>query len=165
MLVFRWMHILAAIVAVGGTAFTRFALLPAAGALPGDERDRLMEGVRSRWSKFVAGAILFLLVSGLYNFITTMKMYELPKPYQMVFGIKFLLAFVIFALASLLSGRSAAAQKLRKNARFWVSLNLALGVLVVCLSGFLRAIPHNPNREAEPATTATHVLESPAHDS
>ena len=68
-IVFRWMHLLAAITAVGGTIFLRVALQPSLGALADDQRKALHEQVRSRWVKFVMGAILFLLVSGTYNFL------------------------------------------------------------------------------------------------
>jgi uncharacterized membrane protein len=142
--VLRWMHILAAITAVGGTIFSRVALLPAAGTLADEPRRALLEGVRSRWSKYIAAAILFLLVSGLWNFMQMERAYKLGALYHALFGIKFLLAFVIFFLASVLNGRSALAQKLRANVRFWLTLNMTLAILVVCISGVLRGLPHPP---------------------
>ena len=146
----RWLHILAAITAVGGTIFMRFALLPSVGALPDDERKKLHEGVRSRWVKFVMAAILFLLASGIYNLILKEKQFKMAADgakslyhtlYHMLFGVKFLLAFVIFFLASALTGRSPAFANIRQNARFWLTLNLVLAIIVVCVSGVLRAIP------------------------
>jgi uncharacterized membrane protein len=142
----RWLHILAAITAVGGTVFMRFALLPSVGALPDDERKKLHEGVRSRWVKFVMAAILFLLASGIYNLILKEKQLKTAADgakslYHMLFGVKFLLAFVIFFLASALTGRSPAFANIRQNARFWLTLNLVLAIIVVCVSGVLRAIP------------------------
>lgn len=144
----RWLHILAAITAVGGTIFMRFALLPSVSALPDEERKKLHEGVRSRWVKFVMGAILFLLASGIYNLVMKEKQLKTAADgarslYHMLFGVKFLLAFVIFFLASALTGRSPAFAKIRQNARFWLTLNMILAIVVVCLSGVLRAIPLN----------------------
>jgi uncharacterized membrane protein len=152
--VLRWMHILAAITAVGGTIFSRVALLPAASSLPDDPRRALLEGIRSRWSKFVAAAILLLLVSGLWNFMQMERAYKLGALYHALFGIKFLLAFAIFFLASALNGRSALAQKLRANARWWLTVNMTLGILVVCISGVLRGLPHPPKVAAAPAAVA-----------
>jgi uncharacterized membrane protein len=140
----RWFHILAAIAAVGGTIFARFVVIPSLETLPPAEREELHAKMRARWSKIVAAAIAFLLISGLYNYITTVKTYEMPKWYHMWFGIKFLLAMIIFALASLLSGKTAAAQKLRQNAKMWMNLNIILAVLVVCISGVLRTALHVP---------------------
>lgn len=137
-LISRWFHILAAIAAVGGTIFARFVVIPSLETLPPAQRDELHAKMRAIWSKIVAMSIAFLLLSGLYNFIMTVRLYTLPKWYHPLFGTKFLIAMVIFALASLLSGKTAAAQKLRQNAKFWMNLNIFLAVVVVCISGYLR---------------------------
>ncbi len=154
-LLFRWMHILPAIIAVGGSIFMRMALLPAVTALPDSERPKFHEAVRSRWSKWVAGAILFLLVSGFYNYFYYTRTYTLPPVYHMLFGIKFLLALGVFALASILSGRSALAQRLRQNPRPWLNLNVSLAVLVVLISGMMRTMDHGPKKADRPPAQAT----------
>jgi uncharacterized membrane protein len=150
-IVLRWMHILAAITAVGGTVFMRMALLPSVSVLPDDARKALHEQVRSRWVKFVMGAILFLLVSGLYNFMRRLNA-GLPADfkglYHGLFGVKFLLALAIFFLASALTGRAAALARFRQNAKFWLSVNLTMAVIVVCISGVLRFIPAKESRPA-----------------
>ena len=64
-LLLRWAHVLAAIVALGGLFFARFALVPAADELGRDTADRLHAGIRRRWLPWVIGAITLLLVSGL----------------------------------------------------------------------------------------------------
>ncbi len=142
-LLFRWLHILAAATALGGAIFGRFALLPALEELPDAERATFNEKVRGRWSKIVAGAILFLLVSGLFNFVSTIQKYQVPSAYHMLFGIKFILAFAMFFLASALAGRSSLAQRLRQRARFWMAMNITLGVVIVILSGALRELKTN----------------------
>ena len=149
-LVFRWMHILAAIIAVGGTVFVRFVLLPAAGVVPNVERDALMAAVRSRWSKIIAGAILFLLVSGLYNIYFIEAHTTAPREYwwyRPLFVAKFLAAMVIFTIASLLTGKTSAAERLRANSRFWLNVNVTLAVIVVLISGFMRTAEKNPRTE------------------
>ena len=155
----RWMHILAAITAVGGTIFMRMALLPSLAVLPDDQRKALHEQVRSRWIKFVMGAILFLLVSGIYNFIVRVSSSGIPKAYaglyHGLFGAKFLLALVIFFVASALLGRSPAFAKIRQNARFWLTLNMVLAILVVCVSGVLRFVPSNPKPPGKPAAAGS----------
>jgi uncharacterized membrane protein len=158
---FRWLHILPAIVAVGGTIFMWAALHPALGELPDSQRKALQEAVRARWSKWVMGAILLLLVSGFYNFFALTNRYQLPKVYHMLFGIKFLLALAIFTLASFLTGRTAVAQRMRANARPWLTLNVALAVLLVCISGVMRNLSVNaPLKSAQSAATASAILDS-----
>jgi uncharacterized membrane protein len=163
-LVFRWLHILAAITAVGGTIFARFVVFPALEPLPAEQRSSIHAAMRARWSKIVAAAIGFLLISGLYNFGVLVATYKLPRWYHPVFGIKFLLALAIFMLASLLSGRTAAAEKLRQNARFWLNLNILLAVIVVCLSGVLRTAQKVPKTLEEPPRTETSRRVDPAAD-
>ena len=144
-ILFRWLHILSAITAVGGTIFMRMALVPSVAVLTAEQHKALHEQVRSRWVKFVMAAILFLIVSGLYNFIIKIKSHtivaEYNRLYQMLFGVKFTLALVIFFLASALLGRSPVFAKIRQNARLWLSVNMALAIIVVCISGVLRFIP------------------------
>ena len=152
----RWLHILAAIVAAGGTIFVRFVLLPSEGIVPQAQREALHAAMRSRWSKIVAACIAILLITGLYNFWFIQTATTATREfrwYHPVFGIKFLAAMAIFAIASLLSGRTAAAQRLRQNAKFWLSVNVALVVLVVILSGVMRTATKTPkNAEGQRAS-------------
>jgi uncharacterized membrane protein len=146
-LLFRWLHLLAAITAVGGSVFARFVVLPALEPLEDEPRNSLHAAMRARWAKIVAAAIAFLLVSGLYNFFVIVTSYELPRWYHPLFGLKFLLAFAIFAIASLLAGKTPAAEALRKNMRTWLNVNLVLAVVVVCISGVLRTADKVPKEK------------------
>lgn len=142
-IVFRWLHILSAITAVGGTIFMRMALMPSVAVLSDQQHQVLREQVRSRWVKWVMAAILFLIVSGLYNFFAKLHMIDetYKRLYHGLFGVKVLLALVIFFLASALTGRSPAFAAIRQNAKLWLSVNMALAIVVVCISGVLRFIP------------------------
>src|SRR5688500_5692620 len=104
----RWMHILAAITAVGGLIFMRVALLPAVATLPEASRPEFHDAIRSRWARPVQLSLMFLLLSGIVNIISMENQYDLGKvaPYRLLFGIKFLLALPVFFLASVLTGRS-----------------------------------------------------------
>jgi hypothetical protein len=153
-LVFRWMHIFAAIAAVGGMIFQRVALVPAVAELPDDVRHRLHAAMRARWARVVHGSILFLLVSGLVNVVRIIQNYELVPYYHALFGIKFLLAFGIFFIASMLTGKSESAQRFQRNGRYWLTVNLLLAVLVVGLSGVLKTAPKRLKSDAPPVNTA-----------
>ncbi|HVX11841.1 MAG TPA: hypothetical protein VHC22_11720 [Pirellulales bacterium] len=158
---FRWLHILSAITAVGGTIFMRAALLPSISVLSEEQRKALHEQVRSRWVKFVMGAILFLLVSGFYNFLRRNNLGfegDFKKLYHLLFGVKFLLALVIFFLASALTGRAAAFERFRQNRKFWLTVNVVLAVTVVCISGVMRFIP------SKPATSPAAQTSQPSHE-
>ena len=158
-LISRWLHILAAMTAVGGPIFIRLALMPAMyGALGDEQRRALHEQIRRRWSPVVMVAILFLLVSGLYNLIQFLRLSHTwgvgwesgshnSLLYQILFGIKFVLALAVSFIASAVTGRSEAFARFRENARFWITVNLLLGVLIVCISGQMRMMHIGPNPE------------------
>jgi len=148
-LVMRWTHILAAMTAAGGTIFVRFALLPAQEVLSPEQRQALHAALRARWAKVVMISIAALLVSGFYNFWIIQTTYTLPRWYHPIFGVKFLLAMGVFMLASLLVGKTAAAEKIRKNSAWWLTVNLALIVAIVLLSGVLRSATKTPKAAAE----------------
>jgi uncharacterized membrane protein len=140
-LAMRWLHILAGMAAAGGTVFARFAYHPALPSLPDDLRAEFAAAVRRRWSKVVMISIAVLLVSGLYNIGMIEAMTTAPQVYSWyrpLFIVKFLLAMAVFTIASLLSGRTAAADKIRQRATFWLNVNLTLIVAIVMISGVLR---------------------------
>ncbi len=143
-LILRWMHIFGAIILVGSTIFMRCAYVPAKASIDGDLRDDFVESLRKRWSRLVMISSGQLLISGLMGFVLLMKNFDINKDafpgsvYHMVFGIKFLLAFVVFFLAAALSGKSGLAQKLRQREKTWLTVNMVLAITVVCLAGIMR---------------------------
>ena len=155
LLLLRWAHILAAIVAVGGLAFARFGLLPAMSELDAATRDRLHDAIRRRWLPWVIGAITLLLASGLANFLlfnARVKaegwaggMWMRQTSYHALFGAKFLLALVIFYFASALVGRSQGTQWVRNARATWLSVTLGLALAVVMISGWMRQLHTGPN--------------------
>lgn len=144
---FRWIHVGTAIVVLGGSVFMRFVLMPAAKELPDAEHDALRGRVMGRWKKFVMIGIALFLISGLYNYIVV----SIPrhkgdkdadKFYHMLLGIKMLLAFGVFFLASALTGRAKAFEGIRANNKFWLLLLIVLAFTIVAISGVLKiAIP------------------------
>jgi hypothetical protein len=128
--------------------------LPALDTLGDEGRRSLHEAIRARWSRLVQISILFLLVSGLVNFgMFVVAARDWPgewrdtfnRAYQILFGIKVLLALAIFALASILSGRGAGTQKIRDNSHFWLNINLAMALAVVIISGVMRLTHVGPS--------------------
>lgn len=155
-LVLRWFHILAGMTAVGGMIFLRCVLVPSVGAISSESFQSLHGQMRPRWSKIVAAAVGTLLVTGLVNYFINRDLYQLPKWYHALWGVKFLIALVIFFISSVLAGKTALADKFRANVRFWLNLNIFLAVVVVCMSGVLKVAPHVPKAQAQtPVETDT----------
>lgn len=159
LLALRYMHILGAIMLMGGTIFMRFALAPVVAGLDGAAKAAVHEQVRSRWSKFVMLAAALLLVSGIANMILfSSRRYEMETlwgmSYAMVTGIKFLLALPIFLFASFLSGRSATAKKFQANAVMWMNVNLALALAMVLIGGALKFVKRDYKDATPPPAVA-----------
>jgi uncharacterized membrane protein len=168
----RWFHLIAAMILVGGTIFMRFALVPSVGALSDDERKALHQQVRSRWSKLVMASIAFLLVSGFINYVIFYQTVHTPAwdewrahcnaLYQAAFGVKFLLAMVIFFIASAVSGRSESMKQFRQNAKLWLTVNVVLALAVVALAGIMRLTHVGRNlSEGEPSRPANTAAAAP----
>lgn len=138
----RWLHLAAAITAIGGAAFMRLALIPAARESLTDESHRkLREALRVRWSKVVMACIGVLLLTGGYNFVVLALPPKVDAiPYHPIFGLKFFAALGVFFIASALVGRSPGLESMRAQRARWLSWLLVLAGAVVLLSGVLMQI-------------------------
>ncbi len=157
----RWAHVSAAIVAIGGAAFTRWALMPAARAALSDEQhQQLREASRARWSRIVYVCIALLLVTGAINFLILALPPKIePMPYHAIFGVKFLAALGVFFLASALVGRAPGLEALRHARAKWLSVILVLAAVIVLLSGVLSQVRQQQvgrSRAAQTTPTVTY---------
>lgn len=132
----RWAHILAAMTLVGGTLFSRFALVP--GAAESAASAEVREAIRKKWMKFVAGAALFLLISGFYNSFLKATGFKLAPIYNGLLGVKILLAFFAFWLSATLAGRSERAQRFRVQEKKWLSILTLVVVSITLMAGFMK---------------------------
>jgi uncharacterized membrane protein len=153
----RWLHVIFAVVLLGGGLFMRFVLHPAVMQEPADRVASLRERVVGVWKKFVMLSIALLLLSGFYNYlVVALPNHKGDGLYHALMGTKIILALVVFFLASALTGRSPALQKLRDNAGRWMTVTVTLGILIVMIAGFLKI------RGTPEATTDTEPDENPA---
>lgn len=131
---------------LGGLIYLRFVLAPAVNnAEDNSAEERCFAGRRQAWARCVGICTLLLLASGFYNFLAIVRANEkLPSLYHMLFGIKFLLAFVVFALAAFTAGKTNLAQKMRKNLKRWLNLALAATLAIFVIGAVLRSIPKVP---------------------
>ncbi len=139
----RWIHIGFAIVLLGGSVFMRYILMPAAEQLPDAEHEALRARILTRWKRVVMLGITLLLISGFYNYLVVGTPQHKGVPlYHPVMGVKILLAFGVFFLASALTGRSPALEPLRRDRKRWLGVLILLAAIVVALAGYLKvAVP------------------------
>lgn len=107
----RFLHVASVIVLLGGIFYARFAV----GELS------------SRFKPVIYTVVVTILISGLYQFMTKASY---PATYQMMFGIKVLLALHVFAAAVLY-------RKGKERALTGVVIS---GGLIVAISSYLRYI-------------------------
>ena len=135
----RWVHVATAIVVLGGAVFMRFVLFPAAKRLPQAEHEQLRDGVMRRWRIYVMAGITLFLLSGFYNYLAVaVPKHRGDNAYHALMGIKIIVAFVVFFLASVLVGRSARFEFFRRERKKWLLVVIVLAFAVVLIASYLK---------------------------
>ncbi len=149
----RVLHILGAIILVGGLFYLRTVVMPSPSSANATNVDGRFGGLRAKWAMWIGIATLLLIVTGTWNLVNIFGNYKLASSYHMLLTLKILAAIALFAVAALVAGRTVAAEVIRGKMAMWVGVCLALGVLTVALGSLMRSIPHNPKLDAIPPPT------------
>ena len=152
-ILFRWLHIIPACLAVGGVFFMRI-VLPAGLAVMTDAEQKKAVFLRCRrvFKMVIHSSILLFLISGTYNAIANWPKYHVTIPLShALFGSHVLLALVVFTIALfVLAGKEPPASH-----RQLMMVNLVLLFIVVATAGGLKWV-----RDHAPAAAAA---KEPAH--
>ena len=133
----QWVHLVAAVVGVGGIAFMLFILLPSARVLSEEHRNVLLKTVMGRFRLASWSAIALLVASGLYSI--RLRAWEAPwGPYWKWLTLKIVLAFCVFAVALLLTLPLQALERFRARRQMWLSIALGVALVVILISAYLR---------------------------
>jgi len=133
----QWLHLGGVIVGVGGVAFARFVLIPTAAALAPEQRGPFMAKAGGRFNPILWTAIGVILVSGLYNMVSSLQA-GVNTRYQAVLGVKVLLALMLFTIAFLITLPFPSLAGMQKQRPRWLLVNLTLATIIVLLSAALR---------------------------
>ncbi len=128
-LIVTTLHILSAILAVGGVAFIRFVLIPTANGLPESERRAFLERVQKKFTPILHGSFLVLILTGLHH-VTRLIQRGLTIPESLI--VKIVLALVIIFIGVALTLPSGF-DGLKAKRKSWLLLNLILALIVVYL--------------------------------
>jgi uncharacterized membrane protein len=138
----RWIHLFAVIVAVGGTVFMRLIVHPTAReVLPPDVGGQFGPTIVRRWSRVLHTCIALILLTGLYNTIVQFPRHRGQPAYHSLWGVKVILALALFFIAIAIMGKSPAFEGMRKNRPMWMAVNIALAAIIVLLSNVLKNLP------------------------
>ena len=93
--IMRYLHIVAAVVTVGGMAFVLFCVTPASRLLEENLRQAFLKTMHDRFLKVLWIAIATLLITGIYTWVQLNGAYNQIRPWgQSLIGTKTLLAAV-----------------------------------------------------------------------
>lgn len=143
-LALRWIHILGAIILLGGTFFLRFAMGASWSSASASDRASQVGWWRTGWARLVMITSGLLLVTGLFNAVRNIIRYEFDVPYHGLVAVKLLLALPIFWISAVIAGRSASAERFREKLIFWLNVNLLLGLLMIGVAGYMRFAQRTP---------------------
>jgi hypothetical protein len=138
-ILFRYLHISAVILFLGGVVYARQVLSPILSGLPEDLRMQAAAGAQLRYRATLYTLLGLIVVSGFYNFLS----YDGPKhgqTYQIWFGIKILLVAHILTSAILWATSpygdvTVGGKSKRRLAGIGIS-----GLIVVLISAYLRSL-------------------------
>lgn len=134
-IVMRYLHVVSAVVAVGGMAFLLLCLSPAMRLLEEKSREALLDAVHCRFQRVVWACIAGLIVSGIFNWMMLAGAYKAMGPMgNALIGIKVLLAAIVFGVVW---ARSAGFLS-KASRRRTLMINIHLAAVVILLGSVLR---------------------------
>lgn len=152
-ILFRWLHILAACLAVGGAFVMRLIVPIGLKQLEPETRKAVFLKLRRAFKMVVHTCILLLLVSGVYNTLGNWNAYnQIPARAHPLWGIHVLLGVSIMGIALYVLAGKEPPQSHAK----WMLVNLLLMALALGAAAALKYV--RDNRPRVQPTPVTHVF-------
>jgi len=151
-ILFRWTHVFAACLAVGGAFFLRVVLPVATRPLDAEHAQGVFLRARRGFKMIVHPVVLSLLVSGGYNAWRNMRWYSQNPPLlHSLFGMHLLLGLIVITISlMLLAGREP-----MRSHRTLMKANLFLMALTILAASVLKW--GRDNTEPPPGTYSLPV--------
>ncbi|MGA2721537.1 MAG: hypothetical protein ABSG79_03900 [Bryobacteraceae bacterium] len=129
--IMQWLHLASMATLIGGILYGRLVMPPSIAALAPDAREALADRAAVAFRPFVLAAICGLVVSGVYSILT----HPGHRPiYQVLLGIKLLLALHVFAVALLIVRPGN-----QRRARMMTGAAIS-GLAIVAIAAYLKHI-------------------------
>jgi hypothetical protein len=147
----RWLHIIAAVLAFGGTFFMRVILPLGLAQADAASRDAVFLRCRRVFKMVIHTSILLLVLTGTFNSMRNLDDYRLDKPLtHILWGSHMLLGIAAFAVSLLL----LAGKQPPKWHRTGAMINLVILFVTVLLASSLKYVHDQAVRNASPARAA-----------
>ena len=135
--IFQWIHVISAILGLGGMGFLLLILIPSLRVLTPEQRDALSKAIASRFRWVTWSAFVLLLLSGLY--LVRRSYWEEQWGSAWTFlALKIALSFFLFGIVLGLTVPFRLFEPLRAHRRIWLLVAFIMGVVVVLISAYLR---------------------------
>lgn len=136
-----WLHIVAAVLAVGGVAFLRLILMPVVAKEGCEHAPALSGKVRGKFRKLIWHSIALLTVTGFVMLWLMVRSNEngashwkaLSAVSRHLLEAKILIALVLFAIALILTLPAEPSDSLKRRAPTLLLANFVLGVVIFLL--------------------------------
>jgi uncharacterized membrane protein len=133
----QWVHLMAAVLLVGGMGFLLLILIPSLRVLSTEQRESLAKAVAGRFRWISWSAMVLLLGSGIYS--VRHSYWEVPWGTAWKFlTLKIVLSFALFAIFMAITVPFRLFEPLRARRRMWLLVAFILGVVVILISAYLR---------------------------
>ena len=133
----QWVHLMGAVIGLGGIGFLLLILIPSLGVLSVEQRDALSKAVARRFRWATWSAVALLLLSGLYSIQHNYWEESWGRAWNLL-ALKILLSFVLFGIVLGLTIPFRLFEPLRARRRMWLLVAFILGVIIVLISAYLR---------------------------
>ena len=133
----QWIHLVAAVVGIGGLGFIHMILIPASRDLEPGQRDLLFKRVSRKFQYVIWSVVLLLITSGLYN----IHAHAWERPWGVYWKwliVKIVLALCVFFISLGLNFPLAVFDWLREKRQMWLSISFTLAMIVILISAYLR---------------------------
>jgi putative copper export protein len=129
----KWLHLISIVGVLGGTAFAGLVMAPALRNEPEDSP--LSKGMWRRFGLSLAVLWVIILLTGFANmgFVSP----KVNAGYQMVLGIKMLLALLMFILSLLVAHPMKALVRVMQNRSLWLVMLMIIGIAILGISAHL----------------------------
>lgn len=143
--ILRWLHIIPAAIAIGGTLFMRFVLPAAIRPLADDQQQEVFLRARRIFKIMLHASILFLIISGVINSIRFYPQYVQHRPLAIaLWHTHMFLAVIVFVISFWnLAGKAPPASN-----RAAMTVNLILLLVLVAVSSTLQYVRQMPLPQA-----------------
>jgi uncharacterized membrane protein len=132
----QWLHLLAAVVGVGAVVFYRVILLPGLSSFRPEDSNAVVERLARRFRMVIWSALVVLVFSGVFNLLESPRIAE--PDYRYILGIKLVLAFLMFAIAFVVTLPLAALKRIQREQTALLTVYLVLAVVIIVISAYLR---------------------------